>query len=59
MLAMPPKDPIYSTAVQHSDGVSNTDIRRVDHRAEIPRESYVGLNTPQRTSTAPLFTPAP
>jgi D-mannonate dehydratase len=50
MLAMPPKDPVSSTAVQHSDGVSNTHIRRVDHHAEIPRESYVEFTTLERTS---------
>jgi hypothetical protein len=59
MLAMPPKDRVSSTAVQHSDGVSNTHIRRVDHHAEIPREYYVELTTLERTSTAPLFMPVP
>jgi hypothetical protein len=59
MLAMPPKDPVSSTVVQHSDGVSNTRIRRVDHHAEIPRESYVEFTTLERTSTVPLFTPGP
>jgi hypothetical protein len=53
MLAMPPKDPVSSTAVQHSDGVSNTRIRRVDHHAEIQREFYVELTTLERTSTTP------
>jgi len=45
MLAMPPKDRVSSTAVQHSDGVSNAHIRRVDHHAEIPREYYVEITT--------------
>ena len=53
MVAMPPKDPVSSTAVQHSDGVSNTRIRRVDHHAEIPREFHVEFTTLERTSTAP------
>ena len=52
MISMPPIVPIYSTAMQHSDGVSNTHIRRVDHHAEIPRESYVEFTTLERTSTA-------
>jgi hypothetical protein len=52
MLAMPPKEPVSSTVVQHSDSVSNTHIRRVDHHAEIPRESYVELTPLERTSTA-------
>jgi hypothetical protein len=34
-------------------GVSNAHIRRVDHHAEIPRESYVEIATLERTSTAP------
>ena len=59
MLAMPPEDPVSSTAVQHSDGVSNTHIRPVDHHAEIPREPYVGFTTLERTSTAQLFAPGP
>ena len=52
MLPMPPKEPASSTVVQHSDGVSNTHIRRVDHHVEIPRESYVELTTLECTSTA-------
>jgi hypothetical protein len=52
MLAMPPKDRVSSTAVQHSDGVSTTHIRRVNHHAEIPRESYVDFTTLEPTSTA-------
>jgi hypothetical protein len=59
MLAMPPKDPVSSTAVQHSGGVSNTHIRRVDHHAEIPRESYLDITTLERASNAPRFTPPP
>jgi hypothetical protein len=53
MLVMPPKDRVSSTAVQHSDGVSTTHIRRVNHHAEIPRESYVDFTTPEHTPTAP------
>jgi hypothetical protein len=51
MLALPLKHPVSSTTVQYSDGVSNTHIRRVDHHAEIPRESYVEFTTLERTST--------
>jgi hypothetical protein len=49
MLAMPPKEPFSSALVQHSDGVSNTHIRRVDHHADIPRESNVEFTTLPRT----------
>jgi hypothetical protein len=49
MLAMPPNHPVSSTVVQHSDGVSNTRIRRVDYHAEIPRESYVEFTALERT----------
>jgi hypothetical protein len=45
--------------VQHSHGVFRARTRRVDHHAKIPREYCVGLTTLERTSTAPLFTPAP
>jgi hypothetical protein len=45
MLSMPPKDSIYSTGLQHSDGDPNPHIRRVDPHAKIPRESYVGFTS--------------
>jgi hypothetical protein len=34
--------------VQHTDRVANAHVRRVDHRAQNPRESYVGFTTLER-----------
>jgi hypothetical protein len=44
MLTMPPKDPVSSTAVQHSDGVSRTHILVPHKGASFRRgELYVGF----------------